>query len=124
MYVIKNVSVIGEVLAVQPEFLFAKNDLVEVDENMTFPIIEPGEEPAEMEMVELSNDDLDHSESKKTSLEEFGGESHKQIDRSSSKYIIGVCLCLYAAIASAAINVFQVEIFKTWTIAASSSLAM
>ena len=109
MNVIKNVSVIGEVLAVQPEFLFAKNDLVEVDENMTFPIIEPGEEPTEME---LSNDDLDHSESKKTSLEEFGGESHKQIDRSSSKYIIGVCLCLYAAIASAAINVFQVDIFK------------
>ena len=114
MYVIKNVSVIGEVLAVQPEFLFAKNDLVEVDENMTFPIIEPGEETTEMEMMKLSNDDLE-----KTSLE----ESHKQIDRSSSKYIIGVCLCLYAAIASAAINVFQVEIFKTWTIAASSSLA-
>jgi len=108
------ILVIGEVLAVQPEFLFAKNDLVEVDENMTFPIIEPGEEPTEMGMMELSNDDLDHSESKKTSSEEFGGESHKQIDRSSSKYIIGVCLCLYAAIASAAINVFQVFLSKKY----------
>ena len=96
-------------LAVQPSFLFTKNGHVESSKIMSIPHNEQENNLTNNVNIKLSPDDLDLPKSNLTLLKTEGVVTFDQIDRSSLKYIIGVCFCLYAAIASSAINVLQVQ---------------